>query len=245
MRKMKSCLLLTLVLSLCAPIRAVAVTYEMRPGRNKLCSDFAAPTTHNKSVDIMFKHNAQYDAHYTKARKSSTTGVKWEMYQTAKQNVKSYGSTYPTMRSTGNQISARASNGGKQYVPYMQSGNASRIKGFSARHYRKTVASNQIQPNVSTRMNVYVAGESEEDGKGNYWDEEEEAWLPIPGGGGHNVGDKDFHDGQWWYWNGTGWIQIAEITPVGETPYILMLIMLAIYKCLPLIRTRFKNLVKK
>ena len=66
------------------------------------------------------------------------------------------------------------------------------------------------------------------DGEGNYWDEEEEAWLPIPGGGeSHYYGERKEVGGVWYTWDGSKWVtditMPTEFTPVGDMPWVLML----------------------
>ena len=71
------------------------------------------------------------------------------------------------------------------------------------------------------------------DGAGNYWDEEAEDWLPIPGSGaGSYVGERKQIDGVWYTWNGSEWVTIempSEYVPVGDIPWWLFLIFAAAY----------------
>ena len=88
--------------------------------------------------------------------------------------------------------------------------------------------SSTVGSQVSKRR-IYEAGVSDEDGEGNYYDEEKEQWLPIPGSGsGHNVGDTD---GKGNYWNGSEWVPINEVdtVPAGDMPWWLMLLMVPAY----------------
>ena len=72
------------------------------------------------------------------------------------------------------------------------------------------------------------------DGEGNYWDDEEEAWLPIPGGGeSHYYGERKEEGGVWYTWNGSEWVtditMPTEFTPVGDMPWWLVLVLAAGY----------------
>lgn len=76
------------------------------------------------------------------------------------------------------------------------------------------------------------------DGNGNYYDTEEEEWLPIPGGGtgeypgglaaGSFFGEtQQGNDGKWYWWNGSTWVDntVAEPpTPIGDIPFIFCML---------------------
>ena len=225
--------------SLCLPISAFAVTYQMRPAGNTLRGDLASPLKRgNQSVDIMFQHNTHKHVYKQKSHKASQ--VRWEMYHPTEKTVKAYGSANTAVNYSAYQYAATHSHGSKSAMPYFSS-HMPRSKGFRSTAAVTSVSAQNFSLPSGTRMNVYVAGESEEDGNGNYWDDEEEDWLPIPS---HSVGDKDYHDGQWWYWNGTGWVQISEVSPVGDIPYLLVL-MLLIWKFLPLIKKLYRVRIKQ
>lgn len=72
--------------------------------------------------------------------------------------------------------------------------------------------------------------DSETDGFGNYYDEEEEDWLPIPGAG-HFVGETKIEDGLQYQWNGSEWILAGDevMEPVGDGLMILLLLALAYF----------------
>ena len=99
-----------------------------------------------------------------------------------------------------------------------------------------------VQTSLVGRRKVYHAG-AETDGNGNYWDDDAEDWLPIPGGSGSWPGGitssgsyigqtQQGADGKWYMWNGTDWIlnESAEPpTPLGDAPYWLLLGGLLLY----------------
>lgn len=80
---------------------------------------------------------------------------------------------------------------------------------------------------------VYANGDGEYDGEYNettglYWHEEEEEWRDTP-----PVGTIRDNGGVIEEWNGTAWVvkgQIADLgTPVGDAPWLWMLLLLAAY----------------
>ena len=80
---------------------------------------------------------------------------------------------------------------------------------------------------------VYANGDGEYDGEYNestglYWNEEEEAWQDTP-----PVGTIRDNGGVIEEWNGSEWVpksQIADLgTPVGDAPWLWMLLLLAAY----------------
>ena len=80
---------------------------------------------------------------------------------------------------------------------------------------------------------VYYSG-AETDGHGNYWDVDEEDWLPIPGADpskGSYVGETREIDGKNYIWTGTEWIlnTTPEVTPIGDTPWLLLLLLCGAY----------------
>lgn len=80
---------------------------------------------------------------------------------------------------------------------------------------------------------VYYSG-AETDGEGNYWDENAEAWLPIPGADpskGSYVGETREIEGKNYIWTGTEWIlnTTPEVTPIGDTPWLLLLLLCGAY----------------
>ena len=86
-------------------------------------------------------------------------------------------------------------------------------------------------PNRRGARKAYHPG-AETDGEGNYWDEEEEAWLPIPGET-PSYGDQRFINGAWYWYNGSDWVLLveapSEMVPVGDMPWVLMLCLAIIY----------------
>lgn len=99
-----------------------------------------------------------------------------------------------------------------------------------------------VQTPLVGRRKVYHAG-AETDGNGNYWDDDAESWLPIPGGSGNWPGGitssgsyigqtQQGADGKWYMWNGTDWIlnESAEPpTPLGDAPWWLIVGGLLLY----------------
>ena len=77
---------------------------------------------------------------------------------------------------------------------------------------------------------------AETDGEGNYWDDEKEAWLPIPGPSGFpenpSSGDTWMVGAIQYMYNGSEWVSVeapTEFTPVGDMPWVLMLCAALIY----------------
>lgn len=84
-----------------------------------------------------------------------------------------------------------------------------------------------------TPRRVYGPG-AETDGNGNYWDDDAEAWLPIPGEKPY-IGETKIENGVEWTWNGSEWIRSAsEVdSPIGDTPYLFLILLsigVAIYR---------------
>lgn len=86
--------------------------------------------------------------------------------------------------------------------------------------------------NTVVQRRVYHYG-NQTDGNGNYWDEDELEWLPIPGGEDLVIGDTmQGADGNLLYWNGFEWVpnDIAEPDlPLGDVPLLLLIACLAGY----------------
>ena len=99
----------------------------------------------------------------------------------------------------------------------------------------------QAANNVTfTKRDVYYEGWSDEDGNGNYFDEELGDWYPIPTGvipaglsAGTAIGQTGkADDGNWYLWNGNAWVLYPkEVEPVGDMPWGLLLAFAAIACC--------------
>ena len=63
------------------------------------------------------------------------------------------------------------------------------------------------------------------------WDPEKEEYVDDEVG--PNEGDTKMIDGVWYTWNGSEWVVAveapSEITPIGDLPWLLMLLMIAAY----------------
>ncbi len=79
-----------------------------------------------------------------------------------------------------------------------------------------TVDQSLLTPQT-TRRRSYT-GNAPTDGNGNYWDEEEEEWLPIPGSSTTpQIGDTKVIDGNTYVYNGTTWVLVYQ---PGDDEYI-------------------------
>lgn len=226
---------ITLLLLLCMPLMAFSVTYNLGAMGNNLNSDLAVPMQQSKNVDAMFRHSAHRYSYTTNHRSASTKVTHWNPYGSSSKTAGVYSTgAFPAIAASGNYSAASQSHGSNPSFPKFN---------HAVKTTRRTASSvsqpfsNQT-PNISTRMNVYIPGVSEEDGNGNYYDEEEEEWLPIPGGSTPSVGDKEYRNGKWWYWNGDDWVEMSEVMPVGDAPYFMLIMLLLCYCCFSKFRPR-------
>ena len=217
--------------------RDLAVPMQQRTGTagSSIGTDLVVPMRQNRSVESIFRHTAKHSIYTPKKYMVSKNTTQWKVYQTSDRQLKSYGGA-TTMAPYSSRTASTISYSIGQPAKFNYS--ISRTPRAARARTRMGSNSGINIPGITTRMNVYVAGVSEEDGNGNYWDDDAEDWLPIPGGSTPNVGDKKEENGEWWYWNGTGWIPLSEVMPVGDAPYWLIALLLCIYIAVTYFRKR-------
>lgn len=208
----------------------------------------AVPMINNKTIDNSFRSTSSYSSRLGNTNRSSVRAnynYRSSNLTSYQSGISSYGSSElhrssaAVMKNTG----ANIGNGGTSYGHY-SSNTTFRDNAASFTNLRKStgvvvitdlssaktlLASNSTRK-LSSLRRVYVSGVSTEDGAGNYWDEEEEAWLPIPGGDGPNIGDTKVEDGVEYVYNGTEWVPNgAEPEPIEGMPIMMLVAMATAY----------------
>ncbi|GEM_PF-7011888 len=216
------------------PMSVRAVSYNAISANNSFNTNLVVPMQSSKTVDGMFRHNSSRRCYTIK---KNTSGAKpWEVFGTTGKNTNFYGGA------------AMGSATANKYVVTSVAGGQSAATNFSIpvvasrrTSKRNITPFSSTMSSATTRMNVYVAGQSIEDGNGNYYDEDAEDWLPIPGTGGQPaIGDTKDEGGKTYVWNGSEWVFVSEVdtVPIGDIPYFFMLLMALTYMLIA-IRPRF------
>ena len=216
------------------PMSVRAVSYNAISANNSLNTNLVVPMQSSKTVDGMFRHNSSRHCYTIK---KNTSGAKpWEVFGTTGKNTNFYGGA-AMGSATANKYVVTSVAGGQSAVT-----NVSIPVVASRRTSKRNVTPfSSTMPSATTRMNAYMPGVSEEDGNGNYWDEDEEKWLEIPDSGEqHTIGETKDEGGKTYVWNGTDWVFVSEVdtVPIGDIPYFFMLLMALTYMLIA-IRPRF------
>lgn len=205
-------------------------------------ADVAVPLRRSGTVQTMFRHQ---------------TGIAPKAGAAAPVKSAGTATAVPVISYRVSGVHAVSSGAGLQgnlsgYQGYVSSGQTATERTMAATAVYSGIARRPVMSmaadvqNVQTsrigRRKVYYAT-AETDGNGNYWDDDAEGWLPIPGesgnwpGGITSAGSYIGHtqqgaDGKWYMWNGTDWIlnESAEPpTPLGGIPVVFMLLLVGCY----------------
>lgn len=228
-------------LALCAlfvfPVHGVGATALPSAG-----AGVAVPLRHSGTVQTMFRHQTGIAPKACVAAPVKPAGASMVM------PVFSYRASDAHAVSLGAGLQGNLSG----YQGYVSSGQTAAEKAVAVTAVSVGIARCQVmsmaadvqsvQTPLVGRRKVYHAG-AETDGNGNYWDDDAEDWLPIPGGSGNWPGGitssgsyigqtQQGADGKWYMWNGTDWIlnESAEPpTPLGDAPWWLIVGGLLLY----------------